>query len=323
MSVVDDNEKAVDPPVESGVEDIAGTAPNAVTDFQQSAKNEKKLFREHLHLNSLSGSEFFGQIMNLFMALISGLTKGNFERFEFLKMAYGFGEAPDGSMYNENWKRQPGYAAANKAVDGMNNIANNAKTAYRTGDTEKIAQYQEIGGTYMEKMRHLLDFIGKAEGAGYNTIFSGAWKRFGKDHNLTDMTISQIYDMQKRMIASGTHSPMGKYQFNHATLKDYVGKLGLDPNTTKFTPEIQRQLAITRFYDQISRSPGVAQQKLAAFFNGATEHKNTIQNALAGVWASIPEVSGLSAYHGIAGNKATGPGKQVVPLLDMLSRPNS
>ena len=129
--------------------------------------------------------------------------------------------------------------------------------------------------------------------------------------------------MQKRMIASGTHSPMGKYQFNHATLKDYVGKLGLDPNTTKFTPEIQRQLAITRFYDQISRSPGVAQQKLAEFFNGATEHKNTIQNALAGVWASIPEVSGLSAYHGIAGNKATGPGKQVVPLLDMLSRPNS
>ena len=41
--------------------------------------------------------------------------------------------------------------------------------------------------------------------------------------------------------AGGLHA-VGRYQFIGSTLQEEVSKMGLDPSTTKFTPEVQDQI---------------------------------------------------------------------------------
>lgn len=274
-----------------------GTPVTTTMQKQREEKKRPRLTDKHRYLNQYTFGERAMQFVELFFALLLGFKEGHFERFDFLKHAYNFTDDE-----TEPWDRAVDYA----------------KDAYASGDADRIAEVQALGSMYMQKLDRLLDFIGKAEGADYNTIFGGS------KLNLTDMYISDIYKLQDKMIADPKlgHSPVGKWQFNKATLMDYVKKIGIDPDTTKFTPDIQRRLAIVRFYHQISSVPGVAQQKLEAFFNGATQYKNEIQDALATVWASIPDaLTNESKYVSDGLNKATEPAlKGIGPLLNELSR---
>lgn len=302
----------VGPPTKKEFE-LAATGMSAVSG--QEAKKEKErgrlnLRQEFSQLHSYTFSERGGQFLELFFALLSGLTSGNFENFGILKDRYNFGDP----------QSDPHYPAFKEPWEGMEKIANEGKRVYALPEsperTRQVEELQKLGGTYMEKMERILDFIGKAEGAGYNTIFGGGTRDLG------NMTISEVYKLQGEMIANPKlkNSPVGKFQFNRETLQDYVGKLGIDPNTTKFTPEVQRRLAIARFQHQISSVPGVAEKKLAEFFDGATEHKNQIQSAMAQVWAGIADVTGKSFYHNFNGNKATTPGLKASPFLDSLTK---
>ena len=82
---------------------------------------------------------------------------------------------------------------------------------------------------------------------------SGSHKEvFGS--SLTDMTLSEIFHRQNTQqrglsmdehIASGGLHAVGRYQFIGSTLQDEVARMGLDPKTTKFTPEVQDQIFLS------------------------------------------------------------------------------
>lgn len=68
---------------------------------------------------------------------------------------------------------------------------------------------------------------------------------------LTDLTLAEIFDrqnteakgmsVQQHLDSGGLHA-VGRYQFVGGTLQDEVRRMGLDPNTTKFSPEVQDQI---------------------------------------------------------------------------------
>jgi len=61
--------------------------------------------------------------------------------------------------------------------------------------------------------------------------------------NLTDMTLQEVMEMQRGMIGEGHMSTaVGKYQFLRQTLNNVAQQMGLDPATTKFTPQVQEDM---------------------------------------------------------------------------------
>jgi len=145
----------------------------------------------------------------------------------------------------------------------------------------------------------LLDFIGKAEGAGYNTKFGG------EVTDLTGKSINEILALQKQMKAEGKGSTaVGKYQIINSTLASLVDQLKISKDE-KFTPEMQDKLA-----RELIRQSGSDQVK-----EGKMSQKQFADN-LAGVWASLPKESGKSAYHGDKmNNHATVSRKQLEEVI--------
>ena len=83
---------------------------------------------------------------------------------------------------------------------------------------------------------------------------SGSHKEiFGR--SLSDMTLSEIFQKQNmggsdsEFRANGGLHAVGRYQFIGSTLQDEVRRMGLDPNTTKFTPQVQDDI----FFNHIKR----------------------------------------------------------------------
>jgi hypothetical protein len=70
-------------------------------------------------------------------------------------------------------------------------------------------------------------------GINYNKLYGGGTAP------LTEMTLAEVMKMQAGM----AHSAIGAFQITRETIADTAKALGLDPNTTKFSPEVQRQMA--------------------------------------------------------------------------------
>ena len=80
------------------------------------------------------------------------------------------------------------------------------------------------------------------------------------------MTLSDIFhrqntkqrglSMQEHLDSGGLHA-VGRYQFIGSTLQDEVRRMGLDPKTTKFTPEVQDQIFLSHIKRVGSISPWV------------------------------------------------------------------
>lgn len=103
----------------------------------------------------------------------------------------------------------------------------------------------------------LYDSIINAEGTArggrdpYNTVLGyGRWGSPSKP--LTDMTLNEVREfglqMRRAQLANGTawkdtSSASGAFQIVGSTMMDAARALGMDPGSTKFTPEIQRQMA--------------------------------------------------------------------------------
>ena len=131
----------------------------------------------------------------------------------------------------------------------------------------------------------LLDLIGKGESGGnYNALVGGG------EADLTNMTVAQVQELQKKMKASGRpSSAVGKYQMIASTLAEQMKKAGLDANTTKFDQKTQDLLA-----QQLVDQAGYGKK------DNATVMKN-----LAGTWASLPQdMSGRGRYDGFNTNKS-------------------
>lgn len=103
----------------------------------------------------------------------------------------------------------------------------------------------------------LRDLIGHYEGTdrgrGYNETL-GYGRFTGGDVNLTQMTLREILELQRKMLAHPDNhynsSAVGRYQIVSKTLKGLIKELGLSLDT-QFTPELQDRLA-----DQLIRGRG-------------------------------------------------------------------
>lgn len=103
----------------------------------------------------------------------------------------------------------------------------------------------------------LFDAIINAEGTArggrdpYSTVL-GYGKYGSPSKNLTDMTLNEVKEfglsMRRRQAEQGTawnktSSASGAFQIVGSTMMDAARALGMDPNSTKFTPDTQRQMA--------------------------------------------------------------------------------
>lgn len=160
-----------------------------------------------------------------------------------------------------------------------------------------------VASTVGGKTGALLDAIGKAEGADYNTLYGYAEKRYGVD--ITDMTIAEVRQLQNKMVKdNGISSAVGKYQVLRSTLNDAIKALGIKP-TDKFTPELQ---------DKIAQWLLQSRTNYAQWLEGKGD-VGKFQNGLASIWASVPNLSGVSQYAGDGVNKATGGGQALLGML--------
>ncbi|KIN62542.1 hypothetical protein Z946_1402 [Sulfitobacter noctilucicola] len=124
---------------------------------------------------------------------------------------------------------------------------------------------------------------------GYNAVQFGA--RIKPPKRPTEMTLEEIY----QWIADTPGQPhaIGRYQFIPSTLKRVVRKVGISLKE-QFDADVQDQLA-----DVL-----LAEAGLKRFRKGELGRK-AFMNNLAKIWAGLPNSSGKSHYHGVAGNKAS------------------
>ena len=139
------------------------------------------------------------------------------------------------------------------------------------------------------KVGELLNFIARYESGGDYNIMVG-----GKRGNLTGMTVGEVLNMQKDMIAKGHESTaVGRYQYIRKTLAGTAAQMGMDIDSTKFDEKTQDALAI-----QTLRTIGLEKWLDGKLDDGA------FLNKVARVWASVPTTSGGSYYAGVGSNKA-------------------
>ncbi len=123
--------------------------------------------------------------------------------------------------------------------------------------------------------RGLLDLIGYAEGTdkgrGYNETL-GYGKFTGGPVDLVTMKMSEVLDLQKRMLADPANtahsSAVGRYQITRQTLLDFMPKLGLTGDTL-FSKEVQDRLALA-----IANSTGGNVDKLRGRWEGLKHVKD-------------------------------------------------
>lgn len=165
-----------------------------------------------------------------------------------------------------------------------NNTSNNNTTTNSSGGTPP-------SGSATGSVKALLNTIRFAEGTsgpdGYNTWFGGR-----TDMDLTSMTINEVVAEQKRRLRNGeatygryTSAAVGAYQMMEP--EKSAAAIGLDPATTKFTPEVQDRIAVDYYMKKQAR---MSQSEIEAPINKAQIAK------ISGVWASLPNAVGDSAY---------------------------
>lgn len=154
-------------------------------------------------------------------------------------------------------------------------------------DARRIAE-QEYANQAAKK--GLLDLIGAFEGTdkgrGYNETL--AYGKFtGGDVNLTMMTLKEVLELQKKMLAHPDNtynsSAVGRYQITSETLRDFMGQLGLSGDT------IFDQATQDRIAQAIIRSTGGDISALRGRWAGLGRASNEqIQMASAGTFQSLP-----------------------------------
>jgi hypothetical protein len=137
----------------------------------------------------------------------------------------------------------------------------------------------------------LLDFIAGPESGGRYDIAYG-----GTTAPLEDLTLAELYDWQRKHAQRTGSSAVGKYQFLESTLAGLAEEAGIDPATTKLTPDLQDQFAV-----QLLRRRG-----LNDYLAGRISREQFAAN-LAKEWAGLPAGEhGRSHYAGDKMGNAAG-----------------
>lgn len=143
-------------------------------------------------------------------------------------------------------------------------------------------------GSEIEGLRQILR-LAESHKAGYDAIHHSAKRLPSK--RPTQMTLGEILAWIDA--TPGQHHAIGLYQIIPKTLKRLMAKTGLSP-TTIFTPQVQDHLG-----DVLIVEAGYAD------FRKGSKSADDFMDGLAHVWAGLPLRNGKSAYHGLAGNRAT------------------
>jgi hypothetical protein len=172
------------------------------------------------------------------------------------------------------------------------------------GENQNVQEPTEKGSgkLSLQTSTPMSDFIGKAEGADYDTLYSG-WK--GPKVKVTDLTVAEALEYQAMNRAAGAESsPIGKGQFMPDTIRSLVkeGVVSLRDQLTAETQEKMIEALIERRRKQATR-------------NGVLD-REAFADALAEEWAALPTAEGKSRYEGIAGNKATVSRKKLLAMLE-------
>ena len=139
-------------------------------------------------------------------------------------------------------------------------------------------------------MHGLRDLIGWAEAgrAGYDAVVLSARKSTPKAP--THMSVREIFEWIKK--TPRQNHAIGKYQIIPSTLRRLVAALDVDIDA-RFSPELQDRMANLLLVE--AGLPDFIRNEIS---------RTEFMNNLAKVWAGLPNASGKSHYHGIAGNKA-------------------
>lgn len=168
----------------------------------------------------------------------------------------------------------------------------NAKPVKRPSKTDNPATTPlKQDAVTQGKVGAVLNLIAGPESRGqYDAVYPGR-----RRPQILDMTIAElIKDMRARVRSGVDSSASGRYQYIRKTLQSVVGQMGLDTATTKFTPEVQDQIATYHLRKNHS---------LDSWLSGRMSNERFL-NKLAGTWAGIPNTSGRSTYAGDGLNKA-------------------
>jgi hypothetical protein len=153
-----------------------------------------------------------------------------------------------------------------------------ASTSYGAG----IPGMAPVPPEQVPTLAKIRDLIASVESKGnYNVVFGG------QQYPLTSMTVSEVLQLQKQLIAEKGFSAAGKYQFVYQTLAGLIGKSGVGLND-KFDEITQDKLADysirQRGFDQYARNP-------------AQEGKERFLSNLAKEWAGLPAGPNNQSYY--------------------------
>jgi len=193
------------------------------------------------------------------------------------------------------------WASKQQALAGKGAGETTTDPATAAGDAARQRYYGGAGGGGSDgnystpgvddpQASSILGFIRQHESANnYDNAVGGAIP------GLQNMTIAQVYGMQDRMKSQGRESTaVGGYQTIKPTLQAVVQQLGLDPNTTKFSKDVQDRIGLQL----------LANRGYNAFKSGKMSQEGFMHN-LSQEWAALPkDQSGRSYYAGVGSNKA-------------------
>ena len=138
----------------------------------------------------------------------------------------------------------------------------------------------------------MLDFIGALEAPrGYDTVYYGV--RVDPPRRITEMSVNEVLEWQRQAVRfASVSSAAGRYQIIRPTLQRLVGAGVVAPGAI-FDAATQDRLA-----QHLLRETGYR----------AGDTTADTANAIAGIWAALPQIGGAdegrSVYEGLAGNHA-------------------
>ena len=166
-------------------------------------------------------------------------------------------------------------AGAEPGTSGVNPLA-----AGQTGARDDKALAQKFSSVGADG--NILDVIGFAEGAGYNTPYSRSKitpvQLYGKQ--LSELTLDEVFTWQAASVNAGSaSSAAGKYQIINKTLKGLVDGAGVVSREDKFSPANQ---------DKLCRK--LLQQRGVDGFMAGSKSEASFCLAMAQEWASLPVI---------------------------------
>lgn len=211
----------------------------------------------------------------------------------------GTGGFVGGTYKNPSYGGGGGYVSADDLVAGTT-LGSGAGSS--TG-----SPVEALSASYTQSaLTPLLDLIGRAEGAGYDTIVGYVNKSDYPAKPITALTVDELLTWQDSIDARYPSEASGRYQVMEDTLRGLIGR-GVVSGSEMFSPATQDKIAV-----------GLLKIRgLNRFLDGSITAEQFGDN-LSYEWASLPIITGPNAGRG----RYSGQGGKIKPqeVLDALKK---